>query len=108
MDDAGVEALHFAVRGRVQGVGFRYAMTVEARRLGLTGWVRNRRDGSVEAFACGTAAVITPIARFKRAEGDDLVLANPSGEKTLAIRNLLLDIQYGRADDPYGWTHQVA
>jgi len=61
----------------------------------------------VEAFACGTAAVITPIARFKRAEGDDLVLANPSGEKTLAIRNMLLDIQYGRADDPYGWTVRV-
>jgi acylphosphatase len=64
MDDAGVEALHFAVRGRVQGVGFRYAMTVEARRLGLTGWVRNRRDGSVEAFACGVPAALDALVEW--------------------------------------------
>jgi acylphosphatase len=41
------------VRGRVQGVGFRYAMVQEARELGLRGWVRNRRDGSVEAVIHG-------------------------------------------------------
>ena len=38
------------VRGRVQGVGFRDALRVEALRVGLTGWVRNRSDGSVEAL----------------------------------------------------------
>jgi acylphosphatase len=41
------------VRGRVQGVGFRYAMVQEARELGLHGWTRNRRDGSVEAVIHG-------------------------------------------------------
>lgn len=66
-----------------------------------------RQGTIVEAFACGTAAVITPIASFKRAEGEPLLLANPSGEQTLALRNLLLDIQYGRAADPYGWTVPV-
>jgi acylphosphatase len=41
------------VRGQVQGVGFRYAMVQEARELGLFGWVRNRRDGTVESVIHG-------------------------------------------------------
>ena len=45
--------VRLAIHGRVQGVGFRYAMAAEAERLGLRGWVRNRRDGSVEAVIQG-------------------------------------------------------
>lgn len=44
------EALHVIVSGYVQGVGFRYATRTEALRLGLRGWVRNRADGTVEAW----------------------------------------------------------
>jgi len=46
---AGVVSLRLLIRGRVQGVGFRYALADEARSRKLRGWVRNRRDGSVEA-----------------------------------------------------------
>lgn len=66
------------IHGLVQGVGFRYSLQREALRLGLKGWVRNRRDGSVEAVVSGTAsaveALITwshrgpPSARVERVE----------------------------------------
>ena len=46
------------IMGRVQGVGFRYWTQDQARHLGLDGWVRNRRDGSVEALFAGPAAAV--------------------------------------------------
>ena len=49
----GLKQVQSTVRGRVQGVFFRAATQREARRLGLTGWVRNRPDGSVELLAEG-------------------------------------------------------
>jgi acylphosphatase len=56
--------LHLAIRGRVQGVGFRYAMAGEAQRLGVRGWVRNRRDGSVEAVVQGGADAVEAMRRW--------------------------------------------
>ena len=49
---------HVDVRGRVQGVGYRAFVEHEALRRGLEGWVRNCRDGSVEAMFAGDAAVV--------------------------------------------------
>jgi acylphosphatase len=47
-------ARRYIVRGRVQGVGFRWFVDHEARELGLSGWVRNNLDGTVEVLAIGT------------------------------------------------------
>lgn len=53
-----MERLHAVVSGYVQGVGFRRWAVHEARFLGLTGWVRNRADGSVEVIAEGPRSVL--------------------------------------------------
>ena len=60
----------------------------------------------VEAFACGTAAVLTPVAEFRSDQGNHLIGAEP-GEHTMQIRSAILDLQYGRADDVHGWMHRV-
>ncbi len=60
--DAGPTRLEARVRGRVQGVGFRYFARREALRLGLTGWVANRPDGTVEVVAEGDVAPLRQLA----------------------------------------------
>ena len=52
--DKSTEARRFLVRGRVQGVGFRWFVEREAHILGIAGWVRNNADGSVEVLGVGT------------------------------------------------------
>jgi len=57
---------HLIVSGRVQGVGFRHFVSRTAHELHVTGWVRNRHDGSVEAMISGTSeAVHTLIERAR-------------------------------------------
>lgn len=53
--------VHVVVRGQVQGVGYRYTMRMVAREAGVAGWVRNRRDGSVEAEVEGTDAQVDEV-----------------------------------------------
>jgi acylphosphatase len=58
--------LHVVVRGRVQGVGFRWFVREAARRLDLAGWVTNRRDGTVEVEAEGRADAVESLLRTLR------------------------------------------
>jgi acylphosphatase len=57
------EAKQFLVRGRVQGVGFRWFVEREAQILGIRGWVRNNLDGAVEVLAIGTREQLLALRR---------------------------------------------
>ena len=82
-------------------------LTPQERRISPSEFFGLVSDGvATEAFSCGTAAVITPIGSFKTAT-DTYRLAEPTGERSLAIRDRLLDIQYGRVADSHGWLHRV-
>jgi acylphosphatase len=75
-------AVHLSIRGRVQGVGFRAFVEDEAMLRGLRGWVRNRRDGSVEAVAAGSArdveALVEALRRGPPAARVDAVGVEPA------------------------------
>ncbi|MBN8475107.1 acylphosphatase [Sulfuritalea sp.] len=78
------EVRRLVIRGVVQGVGFRYAMAAQARLLGVTGWVRNRRDGSVEAMVAGDGAQIGEMLAWSRigpagAAVDEVMVEGASG-----------------------------
>ena len=59
-------SVRLRISGRVQGVGFRYAMQNEATRRGLNGWVRNRSDGTVEALVQGDAVAVDALVDWAR------------------------------------------
>ena len=75
-------AKRYIVRGRVQGVGYRWFVDHEARQLGLAGWVRNNVDGTVEVLAIGSekqqAALRTKLRRGPRAARVDEVQESPA------------------------------
>jgi branched-chain amino acid aminotransferase len=81
---------------------------IEERRVGVDEWRDGVSSGEiVEVFACGTAAVITPVGRLVW-DGGEVVTPNPSGEVTMRLRNQLVEIQYGRAEDTHGWMRRLA
>jgi branched-chain amino acid aminotransferase len=88
----------------------RLGLTPVERPVALAEVYDGLADGHiVEVLACGTAAVITPIGSLKDgATGEVHRPANSNSPKSLELRTLLLDIQYGRVADPFGWTQQVA
>ncbi|MGW0557469.1 branched-chain amino acid aminotransferase [Streptomyces sp. NPDC002926] len=82
--------------------------TSEEGRVSIDQWKRDTENGTLtEVFACGTAAVITPVGMVKSASGEWKQSGGQPGEVTLRLREALLDIQTGKAEDIHGWTHQV-
>ncbi|HZY68105.1 MAG TPA: acylphosphatase [Devosia sp.] len=87
------KSVHARITGRVQGVGFRNWMEATARRLGLSGWVRNRRDGSVEASISGDTSKVDelltlcwagpPSAKVEEVETESTEPTQAAGFKTL-------------------------
>jgi branched-chain amino acid aminotransferase len=81
---------------------------VVERPVSFDEWRADTASGRLrEVFACGTAAVLTPIGRVCFPDGDFTVADGGAGEVTMQIRQQLVDIQRGRADDPFGWVHRV-
>jgi acylphosphatase len=78
-----MNAHRLRIEGRVQGVGYRAWMVREARRLGLSGWVRNRPDGSVEAVVAGpepaVQALLTACRRGPAAARVDRIVEDFTG-----------------------------
>jgi len=82
--------------------------TVVERPISMDEWRKGAESGRVrEAFACGTAAVMTPIGTVKSPDFEFTVADGGSGEVTMGLRKTLVDIQRGRAADEFGWIHRV-
>ena len=80
---------------------------VEERRVSIDEWRDGVASGRItEVFACGTAAVVTPVGTL-RWEGGEVPGSTEAGPVTMAVRKALVDIQYGRAEDSFGWMHRI-
>ncbi|MER8068602.1 branched-chain amino acid aminotransferase [Streptomyces sp. NPDC094034] len=80
----------------------------EESRISKEDWRRDTENGTLtEVFACGTAAVITPVGVVKSTGGEWTQSGGRPGEVTMKLREALLDIQTGRTADTHGWMHQL-
>lgn len=79
---------------------------VEERKVSVDEWREGVAGGEIaEVFACGTAAVVTPVGTLRSPHGD--VPAPASTDLTMRIRDALVGMQFGRVEDTFGWLHQV-
>ncbi len=83
-------------------------LTVREEPYAIDQWRADAASGRLrESFACGTAAVVTPIAVVKDHEGAFTIGDGEAGHVTTSLLSALVDLQRGRSPDPNGWVHQV-
>ncbi|MFI7587806.1 branched-chain amino acid aminotransferase [Spongisporangium articulatum] len=101
--------LEGVTRSSILTLGKELGLDVEERRVTIDEWRDGVADGTItEVFACGTAAVVTPVGQLSWDGGSVGDSSAPAGEITSRIRDTLVDIQFGRAADPYGWMRTLA
>ncbi len=100
--------LEGVTRSSILAIAEQLGLGVSERRVSVDEWRDGVASGEItEVFACGTAAVVTPLGRLAW-DGGEVVMGTEAGETTMRVRQALLDIQYGRADDTHGWLRQLA
>jgi branched-chain amino acid aminotransferase len=86
----------------------RLGISASEGRLSVSQWRRQCESGELtEVFACGTAAVVSPVGKVKGADCEWLVGDGNPGPVTMRLREELLGLQYGRIPDPFDWIHKV-
>ena len=84
------------------------AIAVEERKIDIDEWQKKAAAGEItEVFACGTAAVITPVAQVKYGDTAFTIADGQPGEVTMALRDTLTGIQRGTFADTHGWMHRL-
>ena len=95
-------------RASIIELATRLGHPVEERKFAIDEWRDGVRDGAIkEIFACGTAAVVTPVGKLVWDGGEVPAATEGTGELTGRIRQELVDIQFGRAEDAFGWMHKI-
>jgi branched-chain amino acid aminotransferase len=83
--------------------------TVVEQPVSFEQWRADAANGRLrEVFACGTAAVITPIGTVRFPDGEFSIAGGEPGETTMSLRQTLVDIQHGRVEDVNGWVHRLS
>jgi branched-chain amino acid aminotransferase len=99
--------LEGVTRSSIMELAKEEGLGVEERRFDIAEWREGVASGEItEVFACGTAAVITPVGQLVWEGGS--AGHGRAGEVTTRIRRRLVDIQYGRAEDTHGWLRRLA
>ena len=101
--------LHGMIRDSLLKLGPDLGVPAYESKISVAEWQEGCASGDItEVFACGTAAVITPIGGARSPDGDWTVGDGSAGPVTTMLRDELVGIQYGRKPDRYGWMHRIA
>jgi branched-chain amino acid aminotransferase len=101
--------LEGVTRSSIMELAKELGLDVEERKVSIDEWRDGVRSGEItEVFACGTAAVITPVGQLVWDGGSVGDIDAAAGEVTMRIRQTLVDLQYGRVPDTHGWMRRLA